>query len=204
MKRDSQNAILSTAFVATLTIGAMLPQREGEEWAPNAIKVDDACPLACEETTYIPIELPATLGISVADYAKFREAVAYVEHARYNEMGGAHHAYAGRFQFGKVELSETARSLGIATPKTGDFLKDPLLQERFFERYTLNHHRYLMKQSARYRALASVAKLEALARAHNEGAAGTARFLDTGAFRLDGFGTDPARYAAEVRKRMSR
>jgi hypothetical protein len=61
-----------------------------------------------------------------------------------------------------------------------------------------------MEHNARYAEAPVNEKLEILARAHNEGAAGASSWLNTGAIHLDGFGTDPGVYANAVCRRLAR
>ncbi|MEK4031508.1 hypothetical protein WOA01_00100 [Methylocystis sp. IM2] len=153
---------------------------------------------------FVPALITRKMGITAAQYGAFREGVAAIENARYDEMGGAGKRFAGRYQFGRREIRETAEALGLPAPSTAAFLNDPEMQERFFERYTLGHHNYLMRHNTRYAQANVDQKLEILARAHNEGAAGASSWLETGVVHLDGFGTNPDVYAKAVRRRLSR
>jgi hypothetical protein len=124
---------------------------------------------------------------------------------KYNIMGGAGGHFAGRYQLGAIghpELADTAKSLGVPTPTIAEFLANPEMQERFFERYTLNHHKWLMANSAEYRALSADDKLAALAYAHNQGAGGLAKYLRTHQAGRDAFGTGGDVYERAVRKAL--
>jgi hypothetical protein len=77
---------------------------------------------------YEPTTITGAIGITDEQYFAFREAVASIECARYNEMGGAGHRFAGRYQMGKAEIRETADALGEALPSVEAFLNDAPMQ----------------------------------------------------------------------------
>jgi hypothetical protein len=209
--RPSRRKVVAGAVVFTglgVLIGTHIPlpghgndNRPGSQVPPNGLRTFGG---PQKPVCYTPKLITREMGISADEFLAFREAVAGIEHARYREMGGAGHHYAGRYQMGSRELRDTARALGLPTPSTAKFLGDPNMQELFFERYTLGHHEYLMKHNARYAGAPVNEKLEILGRAHNEGAAGASAWLNTGAIHLDGFGTDPGVYAKAVRRRLAR
>ena len=94
-------------------------------------------------------------------------------------MGGSSNRFAGKYQMGAAEIAETAKQLGEAAPTREQFLQDPAMQERYFERYTLAHHQYLMGHNAKYREMAPEDKAAALAYAHNQGAGGASQWTGT-------------------------
>jgi hypothetical protein len=151
-------------------------------------------------------ELEGVLGTDQAHYDAFRNTVAGIESGKrgYDLLGGSGGHFAGRYQMGALgshtELQDTARSLGEATPSVQEFLKDPKMQERFFERYTLNHHKYLMAHSSEYAALSQNEKLAMLGYAHNQGAGGAAQYLRTHQVGHDAFGTGGDTYVRAIRK----
>ena len=120
-------------------------------------------------------------------------------------MGGSGGHFAGRYQLGAIghpELADTAKSLGVPTPTIAEFLASPEMQERFFERYTLNHHKWLMANSPEYRALSSDDRLAALGYAHNQGAEGLAKYLRTHKSGRDAFGMGGDLYERKIKKAL--
>jgi hypothetical protein len=135
------------------------------------------------------------MNITEPQYDAFKGSVASIEHARYDQMGGAGKQHAGRYQFGRREIEETAARLGEPAPTTQQFLNDPARQERFFEAYTAGHNAYLLANSAEYRALSPEKRLAILGYAHNQGPKGAADYLRTGQEGRDLFGTSGKRYS---------
>lgn len=125
-------------------------------------------------------------------------AVAGIEHAAYNQMGGAGHRFAGRYQMGADEIRETAQHLGENAPTQAAFLADPSMQERYFKEFTKQHEWYLIEHNEQFRSMNDAQKLAALAYAHNQGAAGADRWLKTGVAGADQFGTSGALYATRT------
>jgi hypothetical protein len=148
--------------------------------------------------------LQAAMGISDAQYEAFRQGVAGIERARYDQMGGSSNRFAGRYQMGAAEIAETARRLGEAVPSQAQFLNDPAMQERFFAAYTAGHHASLMARSARYRAMSPSQQLSVLGYAHNQGPGGASRWLDTGQEGRDANGTSGAAYSVAVQRNLGR
>ena len=163
------------------TTGAIVPQGAAEPPAPGATG-----------------SLKDALGITPAQYDAFRSSVAQIEHADYGQMGGSSGRFAGKYQMGADEISETAAHLGVQAPSQTEFLSNPGMQEKFFEQYTLDHHNYLMAHNAKYAAMSPEDKAAALAYAHNQGAAGASRWIDTGMEGKDAFGTSGAAYSKRV------
>jgi hypothetical protein len=156
---------------------------------------------------YTAGEATSALRTDQATYDAFRNTVAQIESGgKYNIMGGAGGHFAGRYQLGAIghpELADTAKSLGVPTPTIAEFLANPEMQERFFERYTLNHHKWLMANSPEYRALSADDKLAALGYAHNQGAQGLAQYLRTHKAGHDAFGTGGNVYESAIRKAIA-
>ena len=105
---------------------------------------------------------------------------------------------------GQAEIADNAKQLGEAVPTREQFLKDPAMQERFFERYTLAHHQYLMKHNDKYAAMSAEDKAAALAYAHNQGAGGASQWINTGMVGKDAFGTAGTRYSQAVHTAFAR
>ena len=135
---------------------------------------------------------------SVTDSPMFgamASAVAGIEGANYNQMGGSSNRFAGRYQMGADEIRETAQSLGESTPTQAAFLADPKMQERYFKAFTKQHEWYLLQNNEQFRGMNDAQKLSVLAYAHNQGAAGADKWLRTGVDGKDKFGTSGALYA---------
>lgn len=140
-------------------------------------------------------------GATAAQYAAFKEAVAGIEsHGRYDIMGGSSNRFAGRYQLGSQEITDTARRLFVPRPTQAQFLADPAMQERFFEAYTDAHHQQLMRTSAIYRGMSPAQRLAVLGYAHNQGAGGASAWLRTGVVGHDAFHTGGDAYVRAVQK----
>ena len=157
-----------------------------------------------EGIPYSAKSLKEGLGISDAQYSAYREGLTDIEGKSYTQVGGSGGRYSGRYQFGPNEIRETAMHLGEKPPSRSQFLSDPAMQERYMEKYTLEHHEFLMRKSAEYRALSPEKKLEILGYAHNQGAGGALGYLKSGRSGSDGFGTPGTAYFGPIRNRLSR
>lgn len=143
---------------------------------------------------YQPGSITGDMGITADQYNAMKESVAGIEGARYDQMGGSSGRFAGRYQMGGDEIRETANRLGEKPPSREEFLKDPAMQERYFEAYTAGHHKTLMATSAEYRNASPEERLKILAYAHNQGPGGAANWLRTGQQGRDAFGTSGKKY----------
>jgi hypothetical protein len=160
---------------------------------------------------YQPGQILQDMGITQPQYAAIAQGIADKEGARYDQMGGAGGQYAGRYQFGRAEITETARRLFEAVPTTQQFLGDPAMQERYMEAYTDAHHQHLMATSAKYRAMAPWERAEWLGYAHNQGAGGVGSggvvgagaAIETGQVGRDAFNTPGSAYRDAVRRRWA-
>lgn len=143
--------------------------------------------------------LSSAVGISEDQYKAFASSISGIESGgKYDIMGGSSGRFAGRYQMGRAEIEETASQLGEQAPTQEQFLHDPKMQERYFERYTLAHHQWLMAHNAKYAAMSPEDKAAALAYAHNQGAGGASTWIDTGMVGKDAFGTAGTRYSQAV------
>ncbi|NHN83669.1 hypothetical protein GOB93_03315 [Acetobacter musti] len=147
---------------------------------------------------YRPGMLLRDTGASQGQYGIYSRAVADIEGARYNQMGGAGGRYAGRYQMSPDAISEAARYLGETAPSQQQFLANPAMQERYFEAYSDLASRYMSVHSARYRSASPGQRLAALGYAHNEGMGAAVNWLERGQVRSDGFGTPGTRYSDAV------
>jgi hypothetical protein len=117
----------------------------------------------------------SALGVSSGQYDAFRYGVASIERkGKYGIMGGSSGRFAGAYQMGGAEIRETAKRLGEDAPSRRQFLTDKAMQERFFNSYTADHDRYLMRHSKRYAGMSGEQRLQVLGYAHNQGAGGAA------------------------------
>ncbi|MGX9982934.1 hypothetical protein [Methylobacterium fujisawaense] len=156
----------------------------------------------------IPYEaksLTEGVGVSQKQYDAYREGLTDIEGKSYTQVGGAGGRYSGRYQFGPNEIRQTAVELGEKPPTRAQFLADPAMQERYMERYTLDHHNFLMRRSQKYRDLPPEKRLEILGYAHNQGAGrgGALTYLESGKVGSDGFGTPGTAYFGPIRKRLA-
>lgn len=150
---------------------------------------------------YEATNLRQAMGISQTEYNAFREGLTDIEGKRYDRMGGYRRRYAGRYQMGPAEITETAARLGVPRPRTEDFLKDPDMQERFFENYTLDHYRSLMK-NPKFASMSKDEQLKMLGYAHNQGVGGAKKYLNTGVAGRDAWGTSGTAYFGPIGRRL--
>jgi hypothetical protein len=144
-------------------------------------------------------------GITKGAWNVTRNAIAGIEsRGVYNITGGSSGRFSGKYQFGADEIAETARALGEPVPTRGQFLHNRAMQERYMERYTQDHDRWLMEHSAKYRGLSGPQKLAVLGYAHQQGVAGAARWLETGEAGRDAFGTPGTVYSGAIARALGK
>ncbi len=158
-------------------------------------------PEATPGVPYTPGDITKTMGITPKQYQAFTSGVAQIEGGRYDKMGGAGGHFAGRYQFGRPEITETAKQLSEPNPTTQQFLHDPKMQERFMEAYSAEHYRQLMREP-KFQALSQTQKLEMMGYAHNQGVGGALKYLRTGQAGRDAFGTSGTAYFDPIKKRL--
>lgn len=147
------------------------------------------------------IQLAQKIGISKEQWVIFRESIASIESGgKYDISGGAGNHYDGRYQLGKAAKTDAARIAGIPDPKHDEasresFRKNPKLQELLFAGMTVANDGYLKNLSSVYRNADINKKLEILAYAHNQGAGGAAKWLQSGITGKDAFGTAGTKYS---------
>ena len=173
----------------------------GHEWA-GSLRGTSAARAARGESgvPYSAGSITKEMAITQAQYDAFREGVTDIEGKEYGHMGGAGGRYAGRYQMGPGEITETANRLGVARPDTSEFLSNKAEQEQFFENYTLDHHRQLMR-NPRYAAMSKEQQLEILGYAHNQGVGGAENYINSGRAGADAWGTSGTAYFAPIRQR---
>ncbi|GBQ32285.1 hypothetical protein HLH34_04445 [Gluconacetobacter azotocaptans] len=133
----------------------------------------------------------------------YARSVAAIEHARYDQMGGAGGAYAGRYQMGRGAITDAARWLHEAVPSQAQFLNDPGMQERFFRAYTASNQATLNAYSGSFRRMTDQQRLEVLGYAHNQGAGAALTFLSTGRVGSDANGTPGTAYSDLIARNLA-
>ena len=147
--------------------------------------------------------LTSNMKISGDQYNTFKESIAKIEsNGKYDIMGGSSGRFAGRYQMGRDEINETARKLGVRPPSTEEFLKNPDMQETFFEAYTDSNRKQLMR-NPKYANAAPEKQLEILGYAHNQGAGGASKWLNTGVVGSDAFNTAGTKYSTAIGKNLA-
>lgn len=139
------------------------------------------------------------MGFNASQWDAYRVAVGNIENPRYDTMGGSGNRYAGKYQLGPNEIKETAAHLGMPAPSQQQFLQNPQMQEQFMAQYTLDHYNYLMK-NPKFAALPKEQQAEILGYAHNQGAGGANKFINTGMVGHDAFGTAGTAYGNAIRQ----
>ena len=162
-----------------------------------------------------PNLMMSNLGVNKSQWNAFRQSLTNIESGggNYSIRGGASGRFAGAFQMGGQEIIETARKLGInpppvmKDPRTGkivgneEFLRNSEMQEKFFDRYTYDHHLQLMR-NPKYANASTEERLKILGYAHNQGAGGASKWLSTGQEGRDAFGTSGAKYYNSIGKAL--
>ena len=146
--------------------------------------------------------LQKTMGISKEQYDVFRGSVAKIESPSYSKKGGSSGRFSGAYQMGADEIKDSAKALGIAAPSREEFLANPQLQEKLFDKYTEGHHKQLMKNE-KYASMSKEEQLKVLGYAHNQGAGGASKWLKTGVAGKDAFGTAGTKYYEAIGENLS-
>ena len=118
---------------------------------------------------------------------------------KYDITGGANDHYQGRFQLGEAAKKDAAKRLGVDVPSREDFVANPELQDKFFRAYTEGNHESLLKKNKKYAAMSPQEQQQALGYAHNQGAGGASKWLDTGEAGSDAFGTSGTKYSEALK-----
>lgn len=146
--------------------------------------------------------LQKSMGISKEQYDVFRGSIAKIESPSYSKTGGSSGRFSGAYQMGASEIKESAKALGISPPTREEFLKNPQLQEKLFDKYTEGHHKQLLKNE-KYASMSKEEQLKVLGYAHNQGAGGASKWLKTGVVGKDAFGTEGTKYYESIGKNLS-
>lgn len=153
---------------------------------------------------YTPGMLTKSLGVNDDQYNSYKESISKIESGgKYDIMGGSSGKYVGRYQLGPEAIHDAADKLGIPIPTNAQLLSSPKLQEQMFEAYTQLNNEYLTNNSKQYVRMSPEQKLALLGYAHNQGAAGAAKYLETGREGRDSFGTSGTAYSKSIAKNLA-
>jgi len=103
------------------------------------------------------------LGITQEQFNAYKQGVADVEGARYNQMGGAGSRFAGRYQMGSGEIASAASVMGLPNPTQEEFLNNPELQEKIYMGRTVLMNRTMLRLSPQYRNMSQEQRIQVLA-----------------------------------------
>lgn len=147
------------------------------------------------------------MGVSSQDWDIFRNTIAQIEsQGRYNIAGGSSGKFDGRYQMGAAAKDSAGKIMGVRFKNDAggrqSFRGNPDLQEKAFAAYTLANHNYLMS-NPKYAQLPISKKLEVLGYAHNQGAGGANKWLNTGRAGSDAFGTSGTKYSSAIAGNMN-
>ena len=117
---------------------------------------------------------------------------------QYDIKGGANDHYDGRWQMGLAAKKDAARALGVDVPSREEFRKNPALQQKFFQAYTQQNHKALLKKNKDYANLDPQTQMQVLGYAHNQGAGGASKWLRSGKVGKDAFGTAGTKYSDAI------
>lgn len=143
----------------------------------------------------------AELGLSQKEWDVYKQGIADVEGAAYEQMGGSGGRFAGRYQMGDEALTEAAKVLGIPKPSREQFLNDPKLQERMYLGYTISNFRYMQNLSPEFKNMTREQQLAVLPMAQL-GIGNLADQLRTGKISKDAWGTPTTKFSEAVKRRQ--
>tara|TARA_R110000868_G_scaffold287378_2_gene547744 strand:- start:3188 stop:5557 length:2370 start_codon:yes stop_codon:yes gene_type:complete len=149
-------------------------------------------------------QLAQKIGLSNDQWEIYRNTIASIESGgKYDISGGAGNHYDGRYQLGRDAKIDASRIAGVPNPGHDDkgresFRKDPKLQELLFAAFTVANDGYLKNLSKTYKEADVAKRMEILAYAHNQGAGGAAKWLESGVAGKDAFGTAGTKYSTAI------
>lgn len=149
-------------------------------------------------------QLAQKIGLSKEQWEIYRNTIASIESGgKYDISGGAGNHYDGRYQLGRDAKIDASRIAGVPNPGHDDkgresFRKDPKLQELLFAAFTVANDGYLKNLSKTYKEADVAKRMEILAYAHNQGAGGAAKWLESGVAGKDAFGTAGTKYSTAI------
>jgi hypothetical protein len=152
------------------------------------------------------VEVPVQQSVmnqfeSTENWSTYRETIASKESGgEYNTRGGAGGNYEGRYQINHEYLGSIAGKLGEKTPSREEFRKDPKMQERFMQEYTMDNRRILETYSPKFKKMSKKEQMAVLAYAHSQGAGAASEWVESGmgAGTADQFGTKGRWYYENV------
>jgi hypothetical protein len=156
------------------------------------------------------VEVPVQQSVmnqfeSTQNWSTYRETIASKEsQGSYDPTpgrgGGAGGQYEGRYQINHAYLDDIARGLGETAPSREQFRKDPKMQERFMQYYTMDNRRILEAYSPKFKKMSKKEQMAVLAYAHSQGAGAAADWVESGmgAGTADQFGTKGRWYYENV------
>jgi len=103
------------------------------------------------------------LGITQEQFNAYKQGIADVEGARYNQMGGSGGRFAGRYQMGSGEIASASAVMGIPNPSQQEYLSNPELQEKIYMGRTILMNRRMMQLSPEYKSMSATERLSNLA-----------------------------------------
>lgn len=141
------------------------------------------------------------LGVNQQQYNAFKQGVADIEGARYNQMGGAGGRYAGRYQMGPGEIKASSAIMGIPAPTQKEYLSNPELQERIYMGRTIYMHRRMMDLSPKYRRMSATDRLRMLG-GGQLGEGSLSDFIERGQVTRDSNNVEIQRWIRSVDRRL--
>lgn len=143
------------------------------------------------------------LGVSQEQYNAYKQGVADIEGARYDQMGGAGGAFAGRYQMGSGEIASAARIMGITPPTRQEYLSNPELQEKIYMGRTIYMHRRMMDLSPKYRGMSSLERLKLLG-GGQLGEGSLQQYIERGTTIRDSNNVEIQRWIKSVERRLEK
>lgn len=143
-------------------------------------------------------QLLEELGFSQQEWNAYKQGIANIELANYDQMGGAGDQFAGRYQMGDAAIIDAAKVLGIKKPTRNEFLSNPELQERMYLGYTVSNYRSLKSLSPEFRGMSKEEKIDVLSMSQ----LGVGNILKYGKKFKDQFGTPSGNFSRSVRREL--
>lgn len=143
------------------------------------------------------------LGVTQDQYNAYKQGVADIEGAAYNQMGGAGGAFAGRYQMGANEIATSARIMGITPPTREEYLNNPELQEKIYMGRSIYMHRRMMDLSPKYRGMSSLERLKVLG-GGQLGEGSLQQYLESGTTIRDSNNVEIQRWIRSVERRLEK
>ena len=164
--------------------------------------------LAAPNIPYNFIE--SNLGVSAAVWNVYRDELAKIESGGNYKSNRKGSQYDGRYAIGAAARKQGAKHIGVDPVVTEEqreaFRNNPELQEMIFAGMTYGNHLLLNRTTLtdKYRQIEDpIERIKILAYAHNQGYKSAAKWLETGASTVDGFGTDGTEFYNAVSAALS-